>query len=114
MERVKKIFLVKALLMAVLLYFTYNFAPAAIDLGLTYVFIISIAWKNAQSKPASYLFKGFLVAFLSGIFYLFPFSILDGWFTNKDAVHVFAVVSLLFVSSAIGSYEAESMEEVSV
>ncbi|HKK38567.1 MAG TPA: hypothetical protein VJ949_04075, partial [Cryomorphaceae bacterium] len=45
--------------------------------------------------------QSFIIALISGVFYLFPFSLLDGWFTNKDAVHVFAIVSLILVSKSV-------------
>jgi len=88
-----------------LLYFTFDFLPAAIDLAITYISILVITWKRTDQKGAKFLKRGFLVALFSGIFYLFPFSILNDWFNNKDAVHLFAVVSLALVSRAMSAMD---------
>lgn len=85
---------------ATLLFFLFDFLPAVIDLALTYSAILIITWNKTEIRNAKILKQSFLIALFSGVFYLFPFNTLDGWFTNKDAVHVFAIISLIYVSLA--------------
>ncbi|MGB3464048.1 MAG: hypothetical protein WBA74_02215, partial [Cyclobacteriaceae bacterium] len=95
----------KFVIAAFLLFVLFDFLPAVIDLALTYFTILIITWNKTELQSTKFLKLSFLIALLSGIFYLFPFNALDGWFTNKDAVHVFAIISLFFVSKAIQAME---------
>jgi len=95
----------KFLLAVILLFVLFDFLPAVIDLALTYIAIIAITWSRTDIPGVRSLKQSFIIALVSGVFYLFPFSLLNGWFTNKDAVHVFAIVSLLLVSKAVRAME---------
>lgn len=99
--------LTKGIIACVLLYLSFNFLPAAIDLAITYFSILAITWRVHRDRSSRFLKVAFLIALFSGIFYLTPFTTLAGWFTNKDAVHVFALVSLLYISMAISVIETE-------
>lgn len=107
--RTKKIVIllaVKFVLLSALLFTTFNFLPAVVDLAFTYLVILGITWGRKDKPGVGLLKRSFLIALVSGLFYLFPFSLLNGWFTNKDAVHVFAIISLIMVSKAIGQMES--------
>lgn len=104
-RKLKLILVAKFVVVALLMFVTYDFLPAVIDLALTYVAILVITWNKAEVAEAKILKRSFLIALFSGILYLFPFNWFGGWFTNKDAVHVFAVVSLVFVSKAVNVIE---------
>ncbi|MGB6037676.1 MAG: hypothetical protein WBG42_15480 [Cryomorphaceae bacterium] len=99
------VFIAKFIVAATLLFILFDFLPAVVDLALTYIAILIITWKKTGIQSAKLLKQSFLIALFSGVFYLFPFSTLDGWFTNKDAVHVFAIISLIYVSNAIQAVE---------
>jgi len=99
------ILIAKFIVAAALLFMLFDFLPAVIDLALTYFAILIITWNKTETISAKILKKSFLIALFSGVFYLFPFNALDGWFTNKDAVHVFAIISLAYVSKATQARE---------
>jgi hypothetical protein len=96
----------KFVLLSALLFITFDFLPAVVDLALTYFAILAITWSRTETKGVKYLKLSFLIALVSGFFYLFPFSLFNDWFTNKDAVHVFAIISLILVSKAIHQMES--------
>jgi hypothetical protein len=100
------ILVIKFILSALLLFVLYDFLPAVVDLALTYIAILVITWNRTEMRGVKYLKQSFLIALVSGAFYLFPFSLLDGWFTNKDAVHVFAILSLIMISRALKRMES--------
>ena len=92
---------VKAAIVSILLFLTYQFTPAVVDLVLTYFLVLGTTWKKGVVPGARYLRRAFLIALGSGFLYLFPFNWFSGWFTNKDAVHVFVIVSIFYIASAI-------------
>lgn len=100
-RKMTAILVFKLVLAASLLYVTFDFLPAVVDLALTYIAILIISWNRTEILGVKYLKQSFLIALISGVFYLFPFNLLNGWFTNKDAVHVFVIVSLILVSKAV-------------
>lgn len=91
----------KALVVSSLIFITYDFLPAVVDLAITYILVISMTARSDSVPGSRYLRRAFVLALISGFLYLFPFKLLDGWFTNKDAVHVFVVISLIIISRAI-------------
>ncbi len=95
------LFQLKALLVIVLLFVSFDFLPAVIDLAFTYVFVLARCFSKNKPLGSELLKWAFILALLSGTLYLFPFRLADGWFTNKDAVHVFVIVSLVIISSSI-------------
>ncbi len=105
-RRLTYILVAKFVLAAFLLFVVFDFLPAVIDLAITYIAILVITWNKTERAGVKYIKQSFLIALVSGFFYLFPFSLLDGWFTNKDAVHVFAIVSLILISKAVKQIES--------
>jgi hypothetical protein len=92
----------KALSIIFLLFFLYSFLPAVVDLAITYVLVIALAWKFRQKVPAyRYFLTAFLVALFSGGFYLFKMEFLNGFFTEKDLVHLFVILSLFIIHKGI-------------
>lgn len=104
-RKLAPILIAKFILAVLLLFVLYDFLPAVVDLALTYIAILVITWNEAKIAGVKYLKHSFLIALVSGVLYLFPFSLFDGWFTNKDAVHVFAIISLVMVSKAVNAME---------
>jgi len=102
-----RIFLtLKAAIISVSLFLSYDFLPAVIDLAFTYILVLWMTTKNPAVPGRSLLRIAFSLALISGLFYLFPFTIMDGWFTNKDAVHVFVIISLIIISKVVGSVQS--------
>jgi hypothetical protein len=100
------VLIAKFILAAFLLFIAFDFLPAVFDLAITYIAILIITWNKTEKAGVKYIKQSFLIALISGFFYLFPFTLLDGWFTNKDAVHVFAIVSLILVAKAVKAIES--------
>jgi hypothetical protein len=91
----------KVVFISVLLYLAYNFLPAVVDLALTYLVVVACTLKPSNIPGRVFLLRAFGLALISGVLYLFPFSLFEGWFTHKDAVHVFVIISLILISKAI-------------
>ncbi len=95
---------VKALAVIAFMAATKSFTPVVVDLGLTYVFALATTYFYRNQYSASgLLFKAFLIAFLSGLLYTFPWSIHPEWLTNSDVVHICALWSMYYISRAAAS-----------
>ncbi len=101
----------KAILVTVAMFALYSFLPVAIDLGLTYVWVIvTTAKRSRQSDSQRWIFRAFVLAFASGFLYVFKYDIDPLWFTHKDTVHVFVIISLVFIGRAIVKFDFQRSE----
>lgn len=99
---VANLFRLKAVLVIAAMFAFYSFLPVAIDLAITYLVVLGITYgKRRTYPPADPIFRGFLIAFLSGFLYVIRYDVHPLWFTHKDAVHVFVIISLLFIGKGI-------------
>ncbi len=102
------LFAIKALLIVVALFSTYNFTPVAIDLAFTYILIIILAVRSENIIAGASLFRNaFLIAVFSGIAYIVKIDIDPHWFTHKDIVHVFVYICLWLIYRGVEVYEKE-------
>lgn len=108
------IFLVlKAVVVLALMVSSKSFTPVVIDLGFTYIFALATTfYYRNQFSASALLFKAFLIAFLSGLLYTFPWHVHPQWLTNSDVVHIFALWSMAYIARAAVS--APEIVEVSV
>jgi hypothetical protein len=78
--QLQRFLLAKAILISILLFYYYNFIPAVIDLGFTYILVLVFARRlrktNGNFHP---IFLAFLVALLSGPLYLIKYDIDPLW-----------------------------------
>lgn len=93
---------IKMLAANVFMFYTYSFLPIVIDIALTYILVI---WLSAglSKKIAAYRYirNAFLVAFFSGFLYILKYDIDPVWFSHKDLVHVFVLISIYMIYKAI-------------
>lgn len=98
----RRLLLVKAILVSLALFTVYNFLPAVIDLAFTYILVIYMLTGSASSDRTSRILRGaFILAFLSGFLYIAKYDVDRLWFTHKDMVHVFVLISLVMISRAL-------------
>lgn len=98
----------KAILVTVALFALYSFLPVAIDLGLTYIWVIVATAKHRRTSSATrWVFRAFVLAFASGFLYVFKYDIDPLWFTHKDFVHVFVIINLSFIAQGIVKSDIE-------
>lgn len=98
-----KIFLTfKAFAVVILLYLTYSFMPAVIDLAVTYIFVLVLSIQAIGRVGGAVWFRNaFLVAILSGTLYLVKYDIDPLWLNHKDIVHVFVLFSMWFIYKGV-------------
>jgi len=98
----KKLLIFKAILVSVSLFAFYNFLPAVIDLAFTYILVIIVLTSSkSKDRVSRNLLGAFVLALLSGLLYLIKYDVDRLWFTHKDMVHVFVLISLLLISKAL-------------
>lgn len=98
----RRLLLAKAVLVSIALFSFYSFLPAVIDLAFTYILVIYMLTASPATDRASRVLRGaFILAFLSGFLYLIKYDVDRLWFTHKDMVHVFVLISLLLISRAL-------------
>jgi len=91
----------KAFTAVFLLFLTYSFLPAAVDLGLSYAAILVLTFSDRRRTTyAKWIFRAFLTALLSGLLYVFKWDVDPVWFSHKDMVHLFAILSLCMIFRA--------------
>lgn len=95
---VRYILVLKAAVVIIALFLSEKFLPAVIDLGLTYILIIYFAGKLSKtSKAYRKIRNAFILGLLSGTLYIFKYDLDALWFTHKDMVHVFILISLILI-----------------
>ncbi len=98
----RKWLLAKAVVVSAALFAVYNFLPAVIDLAFTYILVISVLSSASIGDRASRILRSaFILALLSGVLYLVKYDVDRLWFTHKDMVHVFVLLSLILISRAV-------------
>lgn len=98
----RRLLLIKAILVSSALFYFYNFLPAVLDLAFTYIFVIYMLSASVSIDRASRILRGaFILALLSGFLYLVKYDVDRLWFTHKDMVHVFVLLSLLLIYRAL-------------
>lgn len=99
---IRTIFILKALAVIFGLFALYRFTPAVVDLAVTYLLVIVFAYRLKRTNPAARpVFAAFVLAFLSGFLYIFKWDFHPLWFSHKDMVHVFVVISLFLIAKGI-------------
>ena len=84
------------------MFYSYSFLPIVIDIALTYFLVISLSIRLMKIIPAyKQIRNAFLVAFFSGFLYLLKYDIDPVWFSHKDMVHVFVLISVYLIYEAI-------------
>ena len=84
------------------MFYSYSFLPIVIDIALTYFLVISLSIRLMKIIPAyKQIRNAFLVAFFSGFLYLLKYDIDPVWFSHKDMVHVFVLISVYLIYKAI-------------
>lgn len=84
------------------MFYSYSFMPIVIDIALTYFLVISLSIRLMKIIPAyKQIRNAFLVAFFSGFLYLLKYDIDPVWFSHKDMVHVFVLISVYLIYKAI-------------
>lgn len=81
---------------------TYSFTPIVVDLGITYVLILSLS-QNLKTRSDAYrlIQIAFIIAFLSGFLFIFKVDIDPLWFSHKDIVHIFVIWSVILIARAV-------------
>lgn len=94
--------LIKMVVANAFMFYTYSFLPIVIDIALTYFLVISLSIRLMKIIPAYKQIKNaFLIAFFSGFLYLLKYDIDPIWFSHKDMVHVFVLISVYLIYKAI-------------
>jgi hypothetical protein len=95
---IRPVLIIKATIVISALYLTGKFLPAVVDLGLTYLIVIFFAQRlSIQNKGYRFIRNAFIVGLLSGSLYIVKYDIDQLWFTHKDMVHVFVIISLIMI-----------------
>lgn len=93
---------IKAALVIGALFISAKFLPAVADLGLTYLMVIYFAHRLINKNSAyRYIRNAFIIGLLSGSFYIIKYDLDRLWFTHKDMVHVFVIISLLMIYTGV-------------
>lgn len=99
---VRATLIAKILVVIIALFLTESFLPAIIDLALTYILVIVFSLrKKSEFGPYRTIASAFILALLSGTLYLIKYDIDPLWFTHKDMVHVFVIISLMLIYRAV-------------
>lgn len=95
---IKWVLLFKVLAVILGLFFTGKFLPVVVDLGLTYIIVIYFSNKLIRVNQAyRYIRNSFVLGLLSGTLYIIRYDIDELWFSHKDMVHVFILISLFLI-----------------
>jgi len=98
----KPILIVKMVAINVIMFISYSFLPIVMDIGITYILVIWLSGRLILDiKAYSAIRNAFLVAFFSGFLYIFQYDIDPVWFSHKDLVHVFVLISVYLIYRAI-------------
>ncbi len=94
--------LIKMVVANAFMFYIYSFLPIVIDIALTYFLVIWLSIRLTKSIPAyKQIRNAFLVVFFSGFLYLVKYDINPVWFSHKDLVHVFVLISVYLIYKAI-------------
>lgn len=99
---IRIILIAKMFAIILALFITGKFLPAVIDLSITYILVIIFA--NRLIRPSnsySIIRNAFILALLSGTLFIIKYDVNELWFTHKDMVHVFIIISLIMIFRAI-------------
>lgn len=102
MRWLNALILIKMLIANIFMFYTYSFLPIVIDIALTYFLVIWLSVRLMKTIPAyREIRNAFLVAFFSGFLYLIKYDIDPVWFSHKDMVHVFVLISVYLIYRGI-------------
>lgn len=102
MKSIKPLLIAKMIIINVIMFISYSFLPIVIDIAITYILVIALSGKLIpQVKAYKPIRFSFLIAFFSGFLYVFKIDIDEVWFSHKDLIHVFVIISIYFIYKAI-------------
>jgi len=94
--------IIKLVVANAFMFYTYSFLPIVIDIALTYFLVIWLSIRLMRIIPAyKQIRNAFLVVLFSGVLYLVKYDIDPIWFSHKDLVHVFVLISVYLIYKAI-------------
>ncbi len=107
-KKIRYLLLVKAVVVISALFLSGKFLPAVIDLGITYILIIYFSNKLSRIEGAyKNIRSAFVLGLLSGTLYIFKYDVDKLWFTHKDMVHVFVLISLILIYRGARKFRRE-------
>lgn len=108
MKTLKPILVLKMIGINVIMFLSYSFLPIVVDIAITYVLVIWLSGRLiSEIKAYRTIRNAFLVAFFSGFLYIFKYDIDPVWFSHKDLVHVFVLISIYLIYKAIKIRDAD-------
>lgn len=107
------ILILKVPVVILALFLSGKFLPVVIDLAITYLVVIYFSNKLiVENRAYIYMRNAFILGLASGFLYIVKYDLNDLWFTHKDMVHVFILISLVLIYLGIRKSKALSYEQV--
>jgi len=99
---IRAVLVIKVAIVIVALFISGKFLPAVLDLAMTYLIVIYFANRLIKvNKAYRYFRNAFILGLLSGTLYIIKYDLDPLWFTHKDMVHIFVIISLIMIYTGV-------------